>query len=595
MALLNTNIGPERIQVFDVPLGTVQLPGVPTSITAFLISTAKIGAPVNTPTAVTKLSDFEDVFGDADDVANDAYYAVQGYFDNAGTGNTAIIVNVGSAATANDFIGSVTGATGLRALDAIDTLGLVTVPGLSIEDAYLVQPALIDYTETIRAEFGATLSTSFSLMAMPVEISKANTDTTLLTAQFKSSSGTGPYVMDVQLLSSAVAATGTYTVVDYTLLAGAVATVDGVALTEGVDWTAAVDNDTTAASLASAIDSGVSTVGAASALAVVTVTASNAGSAGNSIATLTSSPVNLAVSGATLSGGVDGDADLSAVKAGMIVRNASASFVSVISAADNGLDTVTVLTNPSGSFSLNDNVLIQIPSAVTYKEIVINNPSKAASWYFNNLLVTDRSASANPGDVLAIDPVGHVAGVMARIDSNTAIGGVSHAAAGIQNAGIAGILGLSLSVSERLDGEPLRKNFINRIQAFPGAGKVIFGAYTADSGTSPLFTADEQLSQVIRSVQFIKGSLERGLRAFLWENFSPDTQDEVARAIESFLRNNSYLFPAGLPEAQQFRVVSVEPTQDELDQGLLRVRVQIKPNKAVRFIEVALEFPLPTA
>ena len=45
---------------------------------------------------------------------------------------------------------------------------------------------------------------------------------------------------------------------------------------------------------------------------------------------------------------------------------------------------------------------------------------------------------------------------------------------------------------------------------------------------------------------------------------------------------------------REFRVLRVEATQDELDQGLLRVRAQIKPNKAVRFIEVALEFPLPS-
>ena len=69
---------------------------------------------------------------------------------------------------------------------------------------------------------------------------------------------------------------------------------------------------------------------------------------------------------------------------------------------------------------------------------------------------------------------------------------------------------------------------------------------------------------------------------------------KVERAIESFLRNNIYLFPAGLPEAQQFKVLRVEATQNDLDVGLLRVRVLVKPNKAVRFIEVALEFPLPT-
>src|ERR1019366_3460157 len=48
-------------------------------------------------------------------------------------------------------------------------------------------------------------------------------------------------------------ATGTATVVDYTMLAGAVLTIHGHALTEGVDWFAATSNTNTAVSLAGAI------------------------------------------------------------------------------------------------------------------------------------------------------------------------------------------------------------------------------------------------------------------------------------------------------------------------------------------------------
>jgi hypothetical protein len=99
----------------------------------------------------------------------------------------------------------------------------------------------------------------------------------------------------------------------------------------------------------------------------------------------------------------------------------------------------------------------------------------------------------------------------------------------------------------------------------------------------------------MRTLQYIKASLEPGLRPFLWENFSPATQNQVVGAVQSFLRNNKHLFPAGLPESQQFKVISVEPTQDELDQGLLKIRIQVRPNKAVRFIELTLEYPLPAA
>lgn len=487
MALLNTNIGPERVQVFDVPIGTVQVPGAATSVTAFLISTSEVGAPENTPTRITDMEGLEP-FGGPDEIAHNAYYAIKGYFDNAGTGATAIIVNVGASATASDFIGSASDNSGLRALDAQDDLGLVCVPGLPLSMAWLVHPALIDYSETVRAEFGATLSTVYSLLAVPKEIEKADSELTVHSAFFVAETGTGPYVIELE---------------------------DVVA------------------------------------------------------------------------GGV---ADLSDVTPGMLLTDVADTFRAVITAVNDAGDTVTIATNPS--FSANQPLLIKMPSAVSYKEEVVNNPSRVAAWYFNNLNVVDTSSAALPGDIEVTDPVGHVAGIMGRIDANIAIGGISHAPAGIQYAGIAGILGLNLALSERIDAEPLRLNFINRITSFPGQGNVIFGAYSAGGSA---VTADEQLIQVMRTLQYIKGSLERGLRGFLWENFSPETQSAVERAILSFLRNNAHLFPAGLAEANQFRVLRVEPTQDELDQGLLRVRVLVKPNKAVRFIEIALEYPLPTA
>lgn len=479
MSLLNTNTGPERVQVFDVPIGTVQIPGVPTSVTAFLIGTTKVGAPVNTPTKVTDLATFEELFGDADDVLYEAYYAVQGFFDNAGTGNTAIIVNVGSAPTAADFVGNASAGTGLRALDKEDILGLVCVPGLPLSMSYIVHAALIDYSETVRAEFGSTLSTTYSLLAPPEQITKANTD--------------------VQVMSLTVA------------------------------------------------------------------------SVASLVVTMSGSP------------------NLSTVTAGMIVKKAG-TFVGTITLVNDGADQLTLTS--VGTIAASDTITVHVPSAITYKDSVINNPSRVAAWYFNHPLVIDRSSLASPGALIAVDPVGHVAGIIARIDANISIGGPSHAPAGIKYAGIAGINGLSLTLSERMDAEPLRLAFINRITSFPGAGNIVFGGYSAGGS---VVTADEQLVQVMRTLQYIKGSLERGLRGFLWENFSPATQEQIHRAIESFLRNNIHLFPAGLPESQQFKVADVTPTQDDLDAGLLKVRVLVKPNKAVRFIEVALEFPLPTA
>lgn len=281
-----------------------------------------------------------------------------------------------------------------------------------------------------------------------------------------------------------------------------------------------------------------------------------------------------------------GSPNLSAVSAGDILDFDGTKYL--ILDVDDEDDKVTVeSTSISGSGAAS----IVSPSAITYKETVVNNPSKRAAWYFNHIKVLRPSDSA----VIVVDPVGHVAGVMARIDANVSIGGVSKAPAGFSAAEVAGSVGLDLSVSERTEAGPLRKNFINRITEFPGSGRIIFGAYTSDSGTSPSFTAEEQLIQVIRANLFIKKSLESGLRTFIWENFSPATQLQAENAIKSFLRNNSYLFPAGEPESNQFRVISVTPTAEALAKGLMKFRVQVRTNVGVRFLEIALEFPIPQA
>lgn len=227
------------------------------------------------------------------------------------------------------------------------------------------------------------------------------------------------------------------------------------------------------------------------------------------------------------------------------------------------------------------------PSAVSWKDTIINKPSTKAAWYYNHLIVDNLQ-----GGQAIVDPVLHVAGVMNRIDRNVAIGGVSHAPAGIQFAQLGGIIGLQLDISEKKDGGPLRLAYINRITASAGNGRYIFGGYTAGGNS---VTPDEKLIQVMRSLMFVKNSLEPGLIGFIWENNSPITRQNIANAVLNFLRANAYLFPAGLPEDQQFQVELVAPTQTDIDQGLVKLIVRARFNTAIRFISIDLQFPLPQA
>jgi hypothetical protein len=116
--------------------------------------------------------------------------------------------------------------------------------------------------------------------------------------------------------TTAVKATGTITVVDYSVLTGATITVGDVVLTEGVEWTASTNNNTTATSLAAAIANLISCSTPVVTDNVISVAAVLGGTFGNEINLVSSNPVNLTVSGAFLTGGLDSvpnwstDADL---------------------------------------------------------------------------------------------------------------------------------------------------------------------------------------------------------------------------------------------------------------------------------------------
>jgi hypothetical protein len=278
-----------------------------------------------------------------------------------------------------------------------------------------------------------------------------------------------------------------------------------------------------------------------------------------------------------------GTPDLSGVSAYDILQIGSSKFT-IKAVSDEDKQIVVFATSGVPTVGA---VSVQAPSAVTWKDVVVNSPSTKVAWYFNHLVVAD-----SDGASVVIDPVGHVAGVMARIDANVAEGGVSHAPAGIQLAQLAGTTGLQLQISEKNDAGPLRLAFINRITSSRGNGRYVFGGYTAGGAS---VTPDEQLVQVMRSILFIKSSLEPGLVGFLWENNSPINRQNIANAVLAFLRANAYLFPAGLPEDQQFKVIKVQPTEQDLAQGLVKVIVQCRFNTAIRFISIDLQFPLPSA
>ena len=225
------------------------------------------------------------------------------------------------------------------------------------------------------------------------------------------------------------------------------------------------------------------------------------------------------------------------------------------------------------------------PCGITWKDYIIGQASQRSRWYFGHYSVTELSDSST----VSVDPVGHIAGAMGRIANNTQIGGVSHAPAGELNAKIAGIKGLSSLVSKKQNGYNMRTAFLNYTLFKAGVGYYLWGGYT-NAGSSA--SEDDKLIQIDDTILFIKQSLESNLETWIWENYSASNASRVKRAIEAFCEVNNYLFDRDLPITSQYIVQSLTATSTEQDLGVLKVKLQVRPNRATRFVDVWLEYSI---
>jgi phage tail sheath protein FI len=133
----------------DVGFRAKAIEGVGTSTTGF-IGTAEKGEN-DKPALITSWKEFTDSFGRY--IASAPYLApaVNGFFVNGG--KRCFIVKVKDGATDSDYIGTGTipgKKTGLQALDDIDEISIVCIPGIT---SIAVQNALLNHCETRRYRF----------------------------------------------------------------------------------------------------------------------------------------------------------------------------------------------------------------------------------------------------------------------------------------------------------------------------------------------------------------------------------------------------------------------------------------------------------
>jgi len=222
-----------------------------------------------------------------------------------------------------------------------------------------------------------------------------------------------------------------------------------------------------------------------------------------------------------------------------------------------------------------------VADAVSWVQTTVNKPSKYVAWYYNWLEVTNPSTS----EAVIVDPAGHIAGMFARTDGS-ARGGVAHAPAGVRYGQMLGATDVQIAY---MDEVTLYNARINPIVTRTGLGIYVNGAQTTSTDTR------ERLIQVIRTVLFIGESLDSVLINYVFENNDYRTRESVERTCVAFLRNMlSREQLAGKSDDEAFRVICDETNNSEADvaNGVLNVTVAVKPQRAVEFLVISLQFPL---
>lgn len=139
------------VYVEEIASGPWRIEPVATSIAAFVGAAAE--GPLDTPVRLHSVLDFKRAFGAADP-ALPLPGAVAQFFRNGGS--EAVVVRVGRDHAAPDppdpaaLVGDAAAGTGLNALDGVDTVNLLLMPGVSDP---AVQAAALDHAERRRALF----------------------------------------------------------------------------------------------------------------------------------------------------------------------------------------------------------------------------------------------------------------------------------------------------------------------------------------------------------------------------------------------------------------------------------------------------------
>ncbi|HZP00754.1 MAG TPA: phage tail sheath C-terminal domain-containing protein [Terriglobia bacterium] len=263
-------------------------------------------------------------------------------------------------------------------------------------------------------------------------------------------------------------------------------------------------------------------------------------------------------------------------------------------------DLINLLVIPRTGMLSNEDAAVVITAAIKYCQerrafylidpIASNDFSAVADWvaqlpatsdaalYFPQVLIRD---PFNRKDLKAVSPSGAVAGVYARFDAQH---GVWKAPAGTE-AALLGVERPALSLTDQ-EVEMLTSQNVNALREFPGrAGTVVWGARTRSDD-------DYKYVPVRRLALFLEASIERGLE---WVVFEPNGEAlwaNIRTAAQDFLLD---LFRKGAllgrkpDEAFFVKCDRTTMTQNDIDQGLVKVVVGFAPLRPAEFLVLQIQ------
>ncbi|MFI5987880.1 phage tail sheath family protein [Streptomyces sp. NPDC051555] len=180
-----------------------------------------------------------------------------------------------------------------------------------------------------------------------------------------------------------------------------------------------------------------------------------------------------------------------------------------------------------------------------------------------------------------ISPVGHIAGVWARVDGER---GVFKAPA---NVALNGVTDVSLALAPDKVGT-LNSVGVNCLRVMPGRGVVVWGARTAAAADTAL--ADWKFLNVRRLVCFLEASIKDSVQ---WAVFEPNDErlwSSLRRDIGAFLTSQwRHGALKGATAAEAFYVQCDQTNQDSNQPGTVFCNIGIAPVRPAEFVQISIQ------